>query len=109
MRIIAALGLAVALIAYGTPSWAESGAQESTLSQIGSGVGSAVGTVLYFPFKTAFCIVGGVASGFTVIFAGPVNAGKVANVACRGTWVITPDVVKGKESVRFVGDPSAQQ
>jgi len=28
----------------------------------------------------------------------------VASASCRGTWVITPDVVKGKEAVHFVGE-----
>ncbi|MDE2485126.1 MAG: hypothetical protein KGL32_07750 [candidate division NC10 bacterium] len=109
MRQAAALVLALLLIGHSTASWAASEAEESTLSQIGAGVGSTIGTVIYFPFKAAFCIVGGVTSGFTVIFAGPENAGKVARTACRGTWVITPDVVKGKESVKFAGDPSPSE
>lgn len=108
MRHVTALGLALFLVAHSTASWAESGAQESTLSQIGTGVGSAIGTMVYFPFKAAFCIGGGIASGFTLIFAGRDNADKVAGTACRGTWVITPDVVNGKEPVKFVGDPAAR-
>lgn len=108
MRHVTALGLALFLVAQSTASWAESGAQESTLSQIGTGVGSAIGTMVYFPFKAVFCIGGGIASGFTLIFAGRDNADKVAGTACRGTWVITPDVVNGKEPVKFVGDPAAR-
>lgn len=106
MRQIAALGVALLLIGQSTASWAESGAQESTLSQIGTGVGSGLGTVVYFPFKTVFCVGGGIASGFTLIFAGRDNANKVASAACRGTWAITPDIIKGNEPVKFVGDSS---
>lgn len=111
MRTIVTLGLAMLLIAHSTPSWAEAQAQEGTLSQVGSGVGSAIGTFVYFPFKAAFCIVGGVASGFTAIFAGSDSAGKVARTACGGSWVITPGVIKGKETMKFAGDavPSQQR
>lgn len=104
MRHVTALGLTLFLVAQSTASWAESGAQESTLSQIGTGVGSAIGTMVYFPFKTAFCIGGGIVSGFTLIFAGVDSASKVAGTACRGTWVITPDAFKGKAPVKFAGD-----
>lgn len=109
MRSVVAVGLAVLVMASSTPNWAEAEAQESTLSQVGTGVGSAIGTFVYFPFKAAFCILGGVASGVTVVFAGPENAGKVARTACGGSWVITPDVVKGKETVKFAGDPAPSQ
>ena len=108
MRQVTVLGLALLLFAYSTTSWAESRGKESTLSQIGTGVGSGIGTVVYFPFKAAFCILWGVASGFTLVFAGRDNASKVADTACRGTWVITPDVFKGKEPVKFAGDSPAR-
>lgn len=106
MRQIAAPGLALFLFGHSTASWAESETQESTLSQIGTGVGSGLGTVVYFPVKTVFCIGGGIASGFTLIFAGRDNANKVVSAACRGTWAITPNIISGKEPVKFVGDPS---
>src|SRR5574337_1212467 len=107
MRQAAALVLALLLIGHSTVSWAASGTEESTLSQIGTGVGSGIGTVVYFPFKAAFCILGGIASGVTLVVAGRDNATKVAGTACRGTWVITPDVVKGKEPVKFAGNSSS--
>jgi hypothetical protein len=49
------------------------------------------GTLLYAPFKTSFCVVGGVTSGLTLPFGGAQTAGKVAT---------------GQEPVRFVGGPS---
>ena len=42
-------------------------------------------------------------------FGGTETAGKVASTACGGTWAITPDVLKGKERVRFVGGQSSAQ
>jgi len=104
MKPIVAMLLALTLLAQSAPSWAESNAQEGTLSQVGAGVGSVVGSAVYFPFKAAFCILGGIGSGVTLVAAGPESANKVASASCRGTWVITPDVVKGKETVHFVGE-----
>lgn len=106
MRQLTALSVALLLMATSTASWAASGARESTPSQIMTGVGSGIGTLVYFPLKGAFCILGGIASGFTVLFAGQEHAGRVAGTACRGTWVITPNAVKGKEPIKFLGDPS---
>src|SRR5882724_9220654 len=68
------------------------------------GAGSVFTTLLYAPFKTSFCVVGGVTSALTLPFGGTQTAGKVATAACGGTWAITPDALRGKEPVRFVGD-----
>jgi len=78
-------------------------ANDSTPQQIAYGAGSFFGTLLYAPFKTAFCVVGAVTSGLTLPFGGTQTAGKVATAACGGTWVITPSTLKGQEPVRFVG------
>src|SRR5207245_3445065 len=75
----------------------------STPEQVAYGAGSALGTIVYSPVKAGFCILGGVASAFTAI-ASPPTASKVVGGSCRGTWIITPDVLKGKERVKFVGD-----
>ncbi len=75
----------------------------STPEQVAYGAGSALGTIVYSPVKASFCIVGGVASAFTAL-ASPPTASKVVGGACRGTWIITPDVLRGKERVKFVAD-----
>ena len=107
MKPMMAIVLTLALVVPSTASWADAGAHESTPAKIGSGVGSVVGSAVYFPFKAGFCILGGLGSGFTLITAGPQAANKVASASCRGTWAITPDIVKGKHPVKFVGDPPA--
>jgi hypothetical protein len=104
MKRIFILALVVAVLAPATASWAEPAGQESTLGQIGTGAGSALGTIVYAPFKASFCILGGIGSGFTLLAAGPQTAGKVVGTTCRGTWVITPNAVRGKEPIRFIGD-----
>jgi hypothetical protein len=78
-------------------------AAESAAQEAAYGAGSVFTTLVYAPLKTSFCILGGVTSAFTLPFGGTDTAGKVATAACGGTWLITPDTLKGKEPVRFVG------
>ncbi len=97
---LAATGLVAA--ATITPAAADGAAQDAAY-----GTGSVLTTIVYAPFKATFCILGGITSGFTLPFAGPQTAEKVATRACGGTWAITPDVLKGREPVHFVGGGSA--
>jgi hypothetical protein len=76
---------------------------DSTARDVAYGTGSVFSTLLYAPVKGSFCILGGITSGFTLPFGGTATAGKVATTACGGTWAITPNALKGKERVRFVG------
>lgn len=110
MRPIVAFSIAMLLIGHSAESWAtsESGRPKSVLGQVGTGIGSAVGTFVYFPFKAVFCILGGLASGVTLIVAGSEQAGKVANTSCGGNWTITPANVAGEEPVKFTGDSHAR-
>ena len=63
---------------------------------------SVLGTLVYAPCKAVFCLLGGLGSLVTLPFSTEA-AGKVADASCGGSWVITPDVVRGEEPVRFVG------
>jgi hypothetical protein len=98
--VIFTASLAVAIV--GSPAAAESAAQDAAY-----GAGSVLGTLVYAPFKATFCILGGITSGFTLPFAGTDTAGRVVTTSCGGTWAITPSVLKGQESVQFVGGRSA--
>jgi hypothetical protein len=64
--------------------------------------------MIYAPIKATFCILGGVGSGLTAIFSPP-TAGKVAMATCGGSWTVTPDMMRGRESPQFVGDTSPHQ
>jgi hypothetical protein len=83
-------------------------AADSTAEQVTYGAGSVLGTAVYAPFKATFCILGGITSGFTFPFAGADTAGRVAAAGCGGTWAITPDILKGREPVKFVGGQSSR-
>ncbi len=50
MKPVAALVLGLVLFAQSSRVWAKSGAEESTLEQMGYGTGSVVGSAVYFPF-----------------------------------------------------------
>jgi hypothetical protein len=78
-------------------------AADSAADEAAYGAGSVLGTLLYAPLKTSFCVVGGITSGLTLPFGGTQTAGKVATAACGGTWAITPDILKGRDPLRFVG------
>jgi hypothetical protein len=78
-------------------------AAESSAQEAAYGAGSVFTTLLYAPAKTGFCLVGAATSGLTLPFGGTDMAGKVATAACGGTWTITPDTLRGKEPLRFIG------
>jgi len=105
MRYIAALFVVTTLVGSSAPGWADS---ESTFVQVGSAAGSALGTMIYAPVKAAFCILGGIGSGFTAIVSPP-TAGRVAMATCGGSWTVTPEMMRGRESPKFVGDTTPQQ
>jgi len=99
LRLLVAVLLVASTTFLTEPAHAESAAQEAAY-----GAGSVFSTLLYAPFKTTFCVLGGVTSVFTLPFGGTDTAGKVATAACGGTWLITPDTLKGKERVHFIGE-----
>ena len=99
MRTMLSVVLGLGLVVSSTgPALADSAAQD-----VAYGTGSVFTTLVYAPVKASFCILGGITSGFTLPFAGPQTAERVATRACGGTWAITPDTLKGREPVRFVG------
>jgi hypothetical protein len=102
MRRIVVPLLVLALVGPSTPSWASS---SSTAVEVGSSAGSALGTLIYAPLKATFCILGGIGSGFTAI-ASPPTAGKVAMATCGGSWIVTPNIIRGRETLKFIGDTS---
>lgn len=102
-RTVVALSAAALIVAATVAPAAADGAAQD----VAYGTGSVLTTIVYAPFKATFCILGGITSGFTLPFAGPQTAEKVATRACGGTWAITPDVLKGREPVHFVGGGSS--
>ena len=96
-RLLTLCALASLTLATG-PAHAAGAADEAA-----SGAGAVLGTIVYAPFKTAFCVGGGVTSVLALPFGGTPTAGKSATAACGGTWAISPGMVQRREPVRFVG------
>jgi hypothetical protein len=102
IRRILTILIVLALVGPSAPVWASS---QSSFVEVGSAAGAAFGTIIYAPVKAGFCILGGIASGFTAIVSPP-TAGKVAMATCGGSWVVTPNNMRGREAPKFVGDTS---
>jgi hypothetical protein len=103
MRRILTVLVAAALIGPMTVATGHAASNDSIAQEAAYGAGSFFGTLLYSPLKLSFCVVGAVTSVLTLPFGGTQTAGKVANAACGGTWVITPGALKGQEPIRVVG------
>lgn len=80
---------------------------EGTGSNLGYGVGSVLATCLYSPAKVTYGLLGGVTGGLGYALTGGNQdvAKKIWTPSLRGTYVVTPDMLKGKDEVQFVGKP----
>jgi len=78
---------------------------ESPGGEAGLGIGSGLLTLVYFPVKVVYAVLGGVVGGFTyVLTGGDLDTAKtVWDPSFHGTYVITPAHLKGDEAVRFYG------
>ena len=103
MKRIVALLISLALLASTQTGWAQSKSQDGGAQEVAYGAGSFIGTLVYAPFKMSFCILGAITSGFALPF-GTRTAGNIAGGSCKGSWVITPNNLKGREPVKFIGD-----
>jgi hypothetical protein len=80
---------------------------EGTGSNVGYGVGSVLASCVYSPAKLVYAGVGGLTGGIGFLLTGGNQdvAKKIWTPSVRGTYVVTPDMLKGKEKVQFVGKP----
>ncbi len=76
-----------------------------TASSAGMQAAAAVSTILYFPFKAAFAIGGGIVGGLAYLFSGfsEQTAKSIWNTSLYGTYFITPDHLEGNRPIRFLG------
>ena len=103
MKEIVALLIGLALLGSSEAGWAQPKSGDGAGEQVALGAGSFLGTLVYAPVKASFCILGAVSSGFAFPIAGQRTASNIAGSTCGGTWVITPDALKGRERVKFLG------
>lgn len=91
-----------------TPAWSQASSvdqQQGTATGAGMGAASAAATILYFPFKAAFAIGGGLVGGLAYVFSGfsEQTAMNVWVPSVYGTYLITPEHLTGDRPVRFLG------
>jgi hypothetical protein len=81
---------------------------QSTGTQFGLGAASFFLTLPYGIVKVVYATLGGIIGGLTyALTAGNENAANaVWDTSLRGTYVITPDHLKGNKPVRFFGVPA---
>jgi hypothetical protein len=95
------------VVGIGAPglSMAEEQTMSSPSNQAALGIGSALLTLVYFPVKLVYATLGGIVGGFTYALTGGdlETAKEVWEPSFYGTYVITPDHLKGNEPVRFFG------
>ena len=74
-------------------------------SSAGMQVAAGFSTLLYFPLKAVFAIGGGIVGGLTYAFTGgDEHAAKLVwTTSMYGTYIITPDHLRGDKPVRFLG------
>ncbi|MFO0701781.1 MAG: hypothetical protein U0236_21380 [Nitrospira sp.] len=104
--------IVLVIVTYGSmlvaPAWSQStstDALQGTASGAGMGAASAAATILYFPFKAAFAIGGGIVGGLAYVFSGfsEPTAKNIWVPSVYGTYVITPEHLSGDRPVRFLG------
>jgi len=91
-----------------TASNAPVSSNDASPSGVGIQAGSAVATILYFPLKLAFALGGGVVGGLAYGFSGgsEQTAKNIWIPSMYGTYIITPEHLKGDKPIRFLGVPS---
>ncbi len=78
---------------------------ESGTNQLLTGAGCLVVGVPYTAFKLTFAGLGAIFGGFTYLLSGGDQsaAQKVWDPSLRGTYIITPEHLRGEKPVEFVG------
>ncbi|TKS60491.1 MAG: hypothetical protein EWM72_01385 [Nitrospira sp.] len=90
------------------PAWSQLSSDDTsqgTASGVGMQVLSALSTIVYFPFKGAFAIGGGIVGGLAYLFSGgsEQTAKNIWIPSMYGTYIITPEHLAGDRAVRFIG------
>jgi hypothetical protein len=68
-------------------------------------VGTVLANIVYFPTKLVYSVVGGVtgAVAYAVTVGDSDTAQAIWDASCRGTYVLTPEMLEGRTPIRFTG------
>jgi hypothetical protein len=101
LRRLIACTLVATVVASAQPAMAE----EGFFTKAGIGLGTALVNVLYIPAKFTYATVGGLIGGFAwVLSLGDTDTAMgVWEPTMGGSYIVTPDMLRGKESLEFTG------
>lgn len=86
-------------------------AEEGFFEEAGIGLGTALVNVLYIPAKFTYATVGGLIGGFAwVLSLGDTDTAMgVWEPTMGGSYIVTPDMLRGKEPLEFSGKTSTDR
>ena len=101
LRRLIACTLVATVVASAQPAMAE----EGFFTKAGIGLGTALVNVLYIPAKFTYATVGGLIGGFAWLLSlGDTDTAMgVWEPTMGGSYIVTPDMLRGKESLEFTG------
>lgn len=101
--VIVALSVCLAPVAWA----AEQDEGPNPAVDLGLGVASFVCSVPYGAVKVSMAILGGIIGGFTYVLSGLDKgaADAVWYTTIEGDYIVTPDHLRGKKELRFMGVP----
>src|SRR5262245_45168440 len=104
-RIVAmVVGLAVACQVEALWAQGEPPSPPSRSAQAALEVGGVVSTALYVPIKGLLCAMTFGTTPLLYVSSGKQAVKDVTGRACKGTWIITPEILKGDKPFEFVHD-----
>jgi hypothetical protein len=88
-----------------TPPPSSDSGEGGNASSAGMGAAAGLSTLLYLPLKAAFAIGGGIVGGLAYAFSGGNEAAakSIWTTSMYGTYIITPDHLRGDKPIRFLG------
>ncbi|MBI3621699.1 MAG: hypothetical protein HY208_05870 [Nitrospirae bacterium] len=98
-RTLLGVGFSVWLVVAPTAAWA------GYLSEAGLGTASMFSTLIYGPLKLTYAILGGTIGGLSYLLSvGNMDvASRIWAPSLGGSYVITPEMLKGEQGIRFFG------
>jgi hypothetical protein len=103
------IALAAAVMLASTP--VPAAAADSPGVEYGLGVSCSLINLIYGPTKTLWATGGAIVSGFAWVFsAGDIDVAKpIWDASMRGDYMITPEQLRGRERIDFIGRAPDQE
>jgi hypothetical protein len=97
------IGVVALLVALGA---APAGAAQGYGSQFGWGMAAVGANLLYIPAKLVYATVGGITGGlgYILTLGNPAALHTVLGPSVGGTYVLTPDMLRGEQPILFSGE-----